>query len=437
MAALPKTTGPKGLTEDLVPPLNPLQAMAESARCLYCYEAACVTACPTAIDIPGFIRAITTGNTRGAAVTILSANIMGGTCARVCPTEVLCEAACVRNKAEAAPVAIGRLQRFATDALMAEGVQPFRRDPSTGKRVAVVGAGPAGLSCAHRLARLGHGVTVFEAKAKAGGLNEYGLAAYKMTGGFAQCEAAFILSVGGITVEHGKALGCDITLEELRREFDAVFLGIGLGGANALHVPGEDLEGVAEAVDFIEMIRQCRQADPVLAGKRVVVIGGGNTAIDAAVHARLLGAEEVTLAYRRGQEHMGATVHEQQLAQTSGVALRTWLSPRRVLGDGGTAIEAVEFERTKLVGGKLVGTDHTVTLPADLVLKAVGQSLKAQGLDGLELAGGRVKTDDSGHTSLPGVFAGGDCVKSGENLTVQAVADGTRAALAIDQFLKG
>ncbi|TWB46134.1 NAD(P)-dependent oxidoreductase [Nitrospirillum pindoramense] len=427
------------LDRDLVPPFTALQAMAESSRCLYCYEAACVTACPTAIDIPGFIRKIGTGNVKGAARTILDANIMGGTCARACPTEVLCEQACVRNKAEAEPVAIGRLQRYATDALFKAGVQPFTRQAPTGKHVAVVGGGPAGLACAHRLALLGHEVTVFEARAKAGGLNEYGLAAYKMVGDFAQREVDFILSLGGISVKTGMALGRDVTLAQLRQDFDAVFLGVGLAGINTLGVAGEDLAGVADAVDVIAALRQ-RTAPPVavagpLAGRRVVVIGGGNTAVDAAIQSLCAGAAEVTMAYRRGTAEMGATGHEQDLARTQGVVLRTWLAPREILGAGG-AVSGIVLERMAMDAGRLVGTGETVTIPCDVVLKAVGQKLAPGGLDGLALAGGRIQVDETLATSLPGVYAGGDCIKSGEDLTVQSVADGKAAAFAIDAYLK-
>jgi len=431
MSAPSMTTGPTSLNEDLLPTLTVPQAMAEADRCLYCWEAPCVKACPTSIDIPSFIRRIRTGNATGAGRKILEANIMGGTCARVCPTEVLCEASCVRNKAQEAPVAIGRLQRHATDALFAAGTQPFVRAPATGKKVAVIGAGPAGLACAHRLAREGHAVTVYEARPKSGGLNEYGLAAYKMAGEQAQKEVDFILSIGGITIEHGKALGRDVSIAGLRARFDAVFLGIGLGGTNALKVPGEELEGVEDAVAFIENLRQTSGLGTPLTGKKVVVIGGGNTAIDAAIQAKLLGAEEVTLAYRRGAEQMGATAHEQALAKLAGVIVRPWLRPRRLSADGSTRVASIELEKTKLIDGKLTGTNHTEILSADLVLKAVGQTLDASVLDGMEIEAGKVAVDADGRTSLKGVYAGGDCVKSGQDLTVQSVDDGQRAAAAI------
>jgi glutamate synthase (NADPH/NADH) small chain len=415
---------------DLTPAMTPVQALAESNRCLFCYDAPCIKACPTGIDIPAFIRSIATGNLKGAATTILSENIMGGTCGRVCPTETLCEQSCVRNRAEDRPVAIGRLQRHATDRLIdGEPAHPFPRAAATGKRVAVVGAGPAGLSCAHRLATLGHEVTVFEAKAKSGGLNEYGLAPYKMADDFAQREVAFILGVGGISVEHGRRLGADLSLDSLRADFDAVFLGVGLGSNNRLGIPGEERAGVEDATAFIERVRQAPPGQPPAVGRSVVVIGGGNTAIDAAIQAKRLGAEDVTLVYRRGRAQMSATAWEQELAQTEGVVLKTFAAPKEI---GETSIT---FERTRLTDGKLSGTGETFTLQADMVLKAVGQKLSADALDGLQITGGKIAIDASYRTTLAKVWAGGDCVATGEDLTVQSVQDGKLAALAIHSHL--
>lgn len=426
----PDADRPPSPYADLTPAMTPVQALAESNRCLFCYDAPCIKACPTGIDIPAFIRSIATGNLKGAATTILSENIMGGTCGRVCPTETLCEQACVRNRAEDRPVAIGRLQRHATDRLIdGEPAHPFPRAAATGKRVAVVGAGPAGLSCAHRLATLGHEVTVFEAKAKSGGLNEYGLAPYKMADDFARREVAFILGVGGITVEHGRKLGADLSLDGLRAGYDAVFLGLGLGSNNRLGIPGEERPGVEDATAFIERVRQAPPGQPPAVGSKVVVIGGGNTAIDAAIQAKRLGSEDVTLVYRRGRAQMGATAWEQELALTEGVVLKTFAAPSAI---GETAIT---FERTRLTDGKLTATGETFTLQADMVLKAVGQKLSADALDGLQVAGGKIAIDPSYRTTLAKVWAGGDCVATGEDLTVQSVQDGKLAALAIHSHL--
>src|SRR5688572_14465842 len=301
---------------DLHPPFDHHEAIVEADRCYFCYDAPCLNACPTEIDIPLFIREIVTDNPLGAAETIFQQNILGGMCARVCPTEQLCEEACVREAAEGKPVKIGELQRYATDAAMREEAQFFERGAATGKRVAIVGAGPAGLACAHRLSMHGHEVTIFDQRPKAGGLNEYGIASYKTPGGFAQAEVDYVTAIGGITIETGKALGTDFTLKDLADRYDAVFLGMGLGGVNALRAEGEDAAGVDNAVDFIADLRQASDLSTLPVGRRVVVIGGGMTAIDAGVQAKLLGAEEVTIAYRRGKEQMSASEWEQDLAAT-------------------------------------------------------------------------------------------------------------------------
>jgi glutamate synthase (NADPH/NADH) small chain len=427
---------------DIKPPLDRKKALIESSRCYFCHDAPCVEACPTAIDIPNFIRMIKTGNALGAGQKILEQNILGGMCARVCPTEVLCEQACVRNHSEDKPVRIGMLQRYATDQSMAAGRQPFARGARTGKRVAIVGAGPAGLSCAHRLAVLGHEATIFEARPRPGGLNEYGIAAYKTVDDFAQAEIAFVTAIGGIEIKHGKALGRDVSLAKLRNEFDAVFLGIGLGGVNALGQEGEgEFSGVLDAVDYIAKLRQAPDKGALSVGRRIVVIGGGNTAIDVAIQTRRLGAEEVTLVYRRGPEHMSATWHEQEFAQVNGVKIRHWAKPRRLVGRGG-AVREVEFERTRLDdNGRLEGTGETYAIPCDMVFKAIGQKLVTDPLNGeareaLEIAGGKIVVDEDMKTSLAGVWAGGDCVASGADLTVQGVEDGKIAAHAIDRALR-
>ena len=417
---------------DLHPALSRHEAAVAADRCYFCYDAPCVTACPTEIDIPMFIRQIAADNPAGAAKTIFDQNILGGMCARVCPTETLCEQACVREMAEGKPVEIGRLQRFATDHLMAAGDHPYDRAPETGKRVAVVGAGPAGLACAHRLALHGHAVTIFDARPRPGGLNEYGIAAYKTVDGFAQAEVDYVLSIGGIDMKTGMALGADLDLQTLRGDFDAVFLGIGLGGVNALGVDGASLPGVVDAVEFIADLRSSDDPRSVPVGRRVVVVGGGMTAIDAAVQSKLLGAEDVTLVYRRGKEAMNASEYEQDLAQTRGVKIKHWAQPVRVGAEDGRS--GIEFEYTRQGDAGLEGTGETFFVPADTVLTAIGQRLASP--EGPALDAGRIKVDDGFRTSLDGVWAGGDCVAAGDDLTVTAVAQGRDAAENIHRALQ-
>ncbi|MCB2044142.1 MAG: NAD(P)-dependent oxidoreductase, partial [Rhodoferax sp.] len=317
---------------DAHPPLTLAQARIEADRCYYCFEAPCQVACPTGIDVPSFIQRIADNNIRGSAHAILSANPLGGMCARVCPTEVLCEEACVRNTHEDKPVEIGQLQRYATDAYFADpGAPMFTRAAATGRTVAVVGAGPAGLACAHGLARLGHAVVVFDANAKPGGLNEYGLATYKTVDNFAQREVEWLLSIGGIDIRNKTVLGRDVTLEQLTRDYDAVFLGMGLAGVNTIGIPEPEAAGVRNAVEFIAELRQAKDYAQVPVGRRVVVIGGGMTAVDAAVQSRKLGADEVSIVYRRGEDAMSASAHERDWARTNGVQVRHWATPKEIL----------------------------------------------------------------------------------------------------------
>jgi glutamate synthase (NADPH/NADH) small chain len=401
---------------DAHPPLSAAQAVVAANRCYFCYDAPCIEACPTGIDIPGFIRSISTGNLGGAAHKILDANIFGGSCARVCPTEILCERACVRTAECGEPVDIGALQRVATDWQMAQAAHPFTRAPATGKSIAVIGAGPAGLSCAHGLARLGHDVTVYDAKTKPGGLNEYGIAAYKMADNFAAREVEFLAAIGGITFVYQQRLGDNLHLSALSEKFDAVFIAIGLAGTNRLSIAGEDLPGVRDAVDFIAALRQATDKSTLEIPSRVIVIGGGNTAIDAATQAKLLGADEVTMLYRRGPEHMSATADEQAWAQTHGVNIRFWAKPLQI----------------QQVGTALSVICENGQFTADLILKAVGQIFT--GADD-KFKERRIAVDGAYRTKIPGVFAGGDCTP-GTDLTVHAVQDGKLAARAIDAFLK-
>lgn len=423
------------LTTDLHEPLNKHEALVESDRCYFCHDAPCITACPTGIDIPLFIRQINTDNPHGSAKTIFNENIFGGMCARVCPTETLCEQACVRNTHEERPVKIGELQRYSTDALMQTGKQPYKREAASGKSVAIVGAGPAGLSCAHRLALHGHNVTVYDALPKPGGLNEYGIATYKTVDNFAQREVDYILSIGGIDVQHGKTLGTDFTLDSLKKDHDAVFLGIGLGDVNSADLGANGASNVEDAVEFISRLRQSKNKSDVAVGRRVVVIGGGMTAIDAAVQSKLLGAEDVSVVYRRAQSQMNASGYEQELAQTNGVLLKTHLQPKNIVSQAGT-VTGVEFEYTEIKDQKLQGTGESITIDCDMVLMAIGQSLADQARqNNISLSANRIEVDDQQRSSDANIWAGGDCASNGEDLTVAAVQAGKVAAESIHTAL--
>jgi len=424
---------------DIKPLLTDKEVLVASERCLFCYDAPCIKACPTSIDIPQFIRKINTGNAHGAAKEILSANILGGSCARVCPTEVLCEEACVRNTKEEAPVEIGRLQRYAVENIDTSRPYPFVREPDTGKHVAVIGGGPAGLACAHRLSRYGHKVTIYEAAKKPGGLNEFGIAQYKLVNNYAQHEVDFILQLGGIDLQYASPMGENFTLDSIRENHDAVFLGIGLGAVNELGIPGEYLNGVEDAVSYIANLRQTEDLSELMVGDSVVVIGAGMTAVDIAVQSKKLGAKDVYIAYRRDRDAMGASIHEQELALQHGIRFLLNVQPESIVGDS-DQVTAINFKRTKAdADGILKTTNAEITVPCDVVFKAIGQAGTAAPFEGSSDTPkydhrGKITVNEQCQTTLPDVFAGGDCTK-GRDLTVEAVDQGNSAAIGIHQFL--
>ena len=417
---------------DLHPPLSEHEALIASDRCYFCYDAPCVTACPTEIDIPLFIRQIMTGTPQASGKTILTQNILGGMCARVCPTETLCEQACVREISEGKPVEIGRLQRYATDSIMELSQHPFERSAETGLKIAVIGAGPAGLACAHRLAMHGHKVTILDKNNKAGGLNEYGIAAYKSVDNFAQKEIDWLLEIGGINIKSNCVLNENIFIDELKAEYNAVFLGVGLAGVNELSVPGNDKNNVLDAVKFIENLRQKEDKASIPIGRKIVVIGGGMTAVDAAVQSKLLGADDVSIVYRRERAKMGASKFEQDLATSKGVRIIENASPVEISGN--EAASSIKFAYTKSSNGVLEIQSEEFELEVDQVFKAIGQNIDSS-LRDLKLKNGKIVIDEEGRTSITGLWAGGDCALGGEDLTVTAVAQGRDAAESINNKL--
>ena len=417
---------------DLHPPLSEHEALIASDRCYFCYDAPCVTACPTEIDIPLFIRQIMTGTPQASGKTILTQNILGGMCARVCPTETLCEQACVREISEGKPVEIGRLQRYATDSIMELSHHPFERSAETGLKIAVIGAGPAGLACAHRLAMHGHKVTILDKNNKAGGLNEYGIAAYKSVDNFAQKEIDWLLEIGGIEIKSNCVLNENIFIDELKAEYNAVFLGVGLVGVNELSVPGNDKNNVLDAVKFIENLRQKEDKASIPIGRKIVVIGGGMTAVDAAVQSKLLGADDVSIVYRRERAKMGASKFEQDLATSKGVRIIENASPVEISGN--EAASSIKFAYTKSTNGVLEIQSEEFELEVDQVFKAIGQNIDSS-LHDLKLENGKIVIDEEGRTSIKGLWAGGDCALGGEDLTVTAVAQGRDAAESINNSL--
>ncbi|MEP6615558.1 MAG: NAD(P)-dependent oxidoreductase [Ginsengibacter sp.] len=427
---------------DIRPPFHEEEAaLVEANRCIFCYDAPCTKSCPTGINVPKFIKQITSGNIRGSAHTIFVSNIFGGGCARVCPVEKLCEGACVYNLLHEKPIEIAKLQRYATEDAIQEKWKLFDRKPSTGKKVAIVGAGPAGLSCAHVLSREGIDVNLYEKESKGGGLMTFGIAAYKVTPEFCQEEIDFITSLGGIQLQYGHTLGQDVTLEDLRKNFDAVYLGIGVGVPNRLNIPGEELEGVVDAIDFIYDIRD-KGYPQAAVGDRVAVIGMGMTAIDAATQAKRLGAREVTMVYRRSEAEKNCTQAELDIAMLDGCIMQWLASPVAIAGENGK-VKALVCDAMKLgvpdFSGKPqpVRTGDTLTIEVDMVIKATGQQPfeKLVFDNNLNNTHGRIITARNSETSIKGVFAGGDCVNGGKEV-VDAVQAGKDAAAAIIEYLE-
>ncbi len=427
---------------ELHPPFTPNSAVAEANRCLYCYDSPCMKACPTHIDISTFIKKIATGNLKGSAKTILSSNWIALTCAKACPVDVLCEGACVYNARGEEPIQIGRLQRYAIDWYFEHGMPPlFMPAPKNGKSLGVIGAGAAGLACAAEAALLGYDVTIYDANEKPGGLNTWGIAPYKMTQEDAMNEVKLVQSFG-VKIQSGVRVGRHVSLDELEKRHDAIFLGVGLGSSSRLNIPGENLPGVVDALDFIEKVTT-RNWQSVDVGKRVAVIGGGNTAIDAVTEARRLGAGQVMIIYRRSIQEMPAYDFEYELAKSDGVQFQFLTAPSRIIGND--HVEALECIQMKLGEPDEEGRRKAIPvpysefqIPVDMVIKSVGQKIEGTFLGtipNLKIEHQRVWVNaDTLQTSNPKYFAGGDCINGGKEV-VNAAADGKRAAHGIDALL--
>jgi dihydropyrimidine dehydrogenase (NAD+) subunit PreT len=443
-------TGPKLTPEqleenfaDINPRLTPSLALEAASRCLFCYDAPCIKACPTEINIPQFIREILTQNLVGSARTILSANVLGHSCGRVCPTSVLCEGACVLNAEGKRPVEIGRLQRHAVDHVLDREIRVLKAGESNGRRVALIGAGPASLSCAAELRRLGYAAVIFDAKPEPGGLNTYGIAAYKMRAPDSLREIEMIRALG-VEIRCGVQIGRDLSLSQLEREYDAIFVGVGLGETDELHIEAEHIRRCVDALSFLERTKTTA-FDHVQVGTRVAVIGGGNTAIDVATAARRLGAETVYMIYRRSREEISAFDYEYELAKADGVTFVWQAAPVRVLPDARGRAQGLVCVRTELGAPDSSGkrsfrpiAKSEFTLEVDMVVRALGQQKLAflAEIPNLRLDDGKVIVDpETMQTSNPKYFAGGDCVNGGGEV-VDAVAHGKRAARGVHAALE-
>lgn len=425
----------EAIFEDYKPAYNDTQALAEANRCLYCYDAPCIKACPTSIDIPKFITRIANEDTLGAAQAIFDSNILGMSCARVCPVEVLCVGDCVYNEMGVPPIQIGKLQRYATDKAFATGERFFEAGADTGKRVALVGGGPASLAAAHELRRQGHGVTIFERHDYLGGLNTDGVAPYKMKADSALEEAHWVLQIGGIDVRSNVEIPKDITWQDLERDFDAVFIGVGLGPDRYMALPGADAKSIYGAVDFIAQFKLGKTS--IQGVERAIVIGGGNTAIDAVRELKGLGVEEVYMVYRGDESRMSGYIHEWDAAKKEGIVARWRSQPEAFVHDDAGQLTGLTCQRLDAQRQPIPGAKYTID--TDLILLAIGQSRLGElfgGLDGVALDAGRVVVDAHGATGRAGFYAGGDCANGGKEV-VNAAAEGKAAALAIHAYLQG
>lgn len=426
---------------DIHPPFESYSAaLVDASRCLFCYDAPCMKSCPTGIDVPKFIKQIVSENIRGSAHTIFESNILGAGCSRVCPVEKLCEGACVYNLMEEEAIPIARLQRYSTEAALKNNWQLFKRKISTGKKVAVIGAGPAGLSCAHTLSREGIDVTIYEKEREGGGLMTYGIAAYKVTPQFCADEVNYILSIGGIEIKYNQELGKNILLADLQKNYDAVYIAIGVGLARQLEIPGEHLNGVEDAISFIHDLRS-NNFSSIAVGDKVAVIGMGMTAIDAATQAKRLGAKEVTLVYRRTEAEKPCTDVELNIAKLDGCKIIWLAAPKEIIGNEGKVTKLIcsvmKLGEADASGRRLpIDTSETFTLEVDMVIKAAGQmpfeALVNQ--NNIQNSNGKIQIDKTA-TNIKGIFAGGDCVNGGKEV-VDGVQAGKEGAAAIVRFLE-
>lgn len=432
MSDLPSDRSESGF-EDYKSAYTPAQAVVEANRCLYCHDAPCIQACPTGIDIPEFIRKIATSNVKGSARTIFDSNILGMSCARVCPVETLCVGDCVYNEMGVPPIQIGKLQRFSTDTAYSEGWRYYEAGADTGKSIGIVGAGPAGLAAAHALRVYGHAVTIYDKRSVSGGLNTTGVAPYKMRADRALDEVEWVMAIGGIEVQHGVNVPDQLTWAELEDRHDALFLGFGLGPDSVLSIPGSDLDGIEGAVEYIEKLKLGTvDLDGV---RNAVVLGGGNTAMDVVRELLGLGVPNVKMVYRGGEAHMSGYAHEWTAAKDEGARVVWHAQPTAFVGDG--TVSAVRCVRTDAKKKPIDGSEHEIA--ADLVLLAIGQAKLGDlvaGLDGVDTEWGCIQTDEHGATGRPGVYAGGDCRNGGKEV-VNAVAEGRDAAHAIHAYLTG